>query len=260
MLSLHKIASFVVLVCAAASAQSGSATVQSTPSPAGAAEQPAKPSAIAPTGQAIPPPKVPEFKLEPVAVPNVAYPPEARDEKIEGEVLVSMRVSGTGDVVIVGVVKGDPLLAHAVEEAAKRWKFKPVISGDKAIAVIASASLRFVLSDDNQRVDGVTPEIGLARQPQRVRVSEGVSSRLLEHKVEPVYPPEAKQAHIKGTVLLRVTIDKEGRVADLRLISGPKELAPAAINAVQQWHYRPYLLMGDPVEVDTEVMVNFQLR
>src|SRR5580700_9504498 len=107
MLSLHKIASFVVLVCAAASAQSGSATVQSTPSPAGAAEQPAKPSAIAPTGQAIPPPKVPEFKLEPVAVPNVAYPPEARDEKIEGEVLVSMRVSGTGDVVIVGVVKGD---------------------------------------------------------------------------------------------------------------------------------------------------------
>ena len=60
------------------------------------------------------------------------------------------------------------------------------------------------------------------------------------HKVKPVYPPEARQAHIKGTVLLRIVIDKEGRITDLKLVSGPKELAPAAISAVQQWHYRPY--------------------
>jgi TonB family protein len=124
-----------------------------------------------------------------VAVPNVAYPPQARDEKIEGEVVVSMRISGAGDVIIVGGLKGNPLLAHAVEEAVKRWKFKPVISGNKAIAVIASASLRFVLSDDNQRVNGVAPEIGPARQPQRIRVSEGVSSAFLVHMVKPVYPP-----------------------------------------------------------------------
>jgi TonB family protein len=158
---------------------------------------------------------------------------------------------------IVQVLKGDLLLAHAVEEAAKRWKFKPVISGNKAIAVIARASLTFVLSDDNQRVNGVVPEIGTVRQPQPVRVSEGVSLGLLVHKVKPVYPPEAKQARIKGTVLLRVLIDEEGRVADLRLVSGPKELAPAAVNAVQQWRYRPYLLMGNPVEVATDVSVKF---
>jgi protein TonB len=57
--------------------------------------------------------------------------------------------------------------------------------------------------------------------------------------------------------LLRVAISKEGQIADIRLISGPKELAPAAIDAVQQWRYRPYLLMGDPVEVETEVSVKF---
>lgn len=72
-----------------------------------------------------------------------------------------------------------------------------------------------------------------------------------------MYPPQAKQAHIRGTVLLRVAISKEGQIADIRLISGPKELAPAAIDAVQQWRYRPYLLMGDPVEVETEVSVKF---
>lgn len=72
-----------------------------------------------------------------------------------------------------------------------------------------------------------------------------------------MYPPEAKQAHIRGTVLLRVAISKEGQVAGIRLVSGPQELAPAAISAVQQWRYRPYLLMGNPVEVDTEVSVNF---
>jgi protein TonB len=106
-------------------------------------------------------------------------------------------------------------------------------------------------------VDGVVPEIGPARQPQPVRVSEGVSTGLLVHKVKPVYPPEARQAHIKGTVLLRVLIDEEGRVAHLRVVSGPRELAPAAISAVQQWRYRPYLLMGNPIEVDTEASVKF---
>jgi TonB family protein len=257
MWNLCKIAPFALFVCAAASAQSGSAPVQGNGSPATTTEQPAPPSTIAPTRQDSPPPKLPEFKLEPVAVPNVLYPPRARDEKIEGEVVVSMRISGAGDVIIVGVLEGDPLLAHAVEEAAKRWKFKPVISGNKATAVIARASLRFVLSDDNQRVNGAVPAIGPARQPEPVRVSEGVSSGQLVHKVKPVYPPEARHTHVKGTVLLRVLIDEEGRVADLRLISGPKELAPAAVDAVQQWRYRPYLFMGNPVEVETEVSVKF---
>ena len=60
-------------------------------------------------------------------------------------------------------------------------------------------------------------------------------------------------------MLLRAKISKEGRIADLQLISGPKELAQADIGAVEQWRYRPYLLMGNPVEVDTEILVNFTL-
>ncbi|MGA8868614.1 MAG: energy transducer TonB [Candidatus Sulfotelmatobacter sp.] len=95
--------------------------------------------------------------------------------------------------------------------------------------------------------------------PQRVRVSQGVSSGLLVRKVQPVYPPLARQARIQGTVLLRAQISKDGSIENLQLISGHPMLAPAAIEAVKQWKYRPYLLNGEPVEVDTEVVVNFTL-
>jgi protein TonB len=61
-------------------------------------------------------------------------------------------------------------------------------------------------------------------------------------------------------VLLQAQISKEGTIANLRLISGPPELAPAAIKAVQKWRYRPYLEMGQPVEVETQIPVNFQLK
>jgi protein TonB len=95
--------------------------------------------------------------------------------------------------------------------------------------------------------------------PQRVRVSSGVSSGLLIRKVNPNYPPLAKQARIQGTVLLRAQISKDGSIENLQLISGHPMLAPAAIEAVKQWKYKPYLLNGEPVEVDTEVQVNFTL-
>ncbi len=96
--------------------------------------------------------------------------------------------------------------------------------------------------------------------PQRVRVSAGVTSGLLVRKVNPVYPALARQARIQGTVLLRAVISKEGSITGLQLISGHPMLAPAAIDAVKQWKYRPYLLNGEPVEVDTEVQVNFTLN
>jgi len=87
-----------------------------------------------------------------------------------------------------------------------------------------------------------------------------VSQGLLITKVAPEYPEEARQAHIQGTVILQVRIDKEGNVVSLELISGHPMLAATAIAAVRQWKYRPYLLNGEPVEVDTQVLVNFVLQ
>jgi protein TonB len=95
--------------------------------------------------------------------------------------------------------------------------------------------------------------------PQRVRVSQGVTQGLLIRKISPNYPPLARQARIQGQVLLRAQISRTGDIENLQLISGHPMLAPAAIEAVKQWKYKPYILNGEPVEVDTEIMVNFTL-
>jgi len=95
--------------------------------------------------------------------------------------------------------------------------------------------------------------------PQRVRVSLGVSQGLLIKKVQPSYPPLARQARIQGRVLLQAEISKDGTIENLRLISGHPMLAPAAIEAVKQWRYKPYMLNGEPVAVETQVEVNFTL-
>jgi protein TonB len=95
--------------------------------------------------------------------------------------------------------------------------------------------------------------------PQRVRVSSGVQSGLLVRKVNPTYPPLARQARIQGVVILQAQISKDGNIENLQLVSGHPMLAPAAIEAVKQWKYKPYLLNGEPVEVETQVQVNFTL-
>jgi protein TonB len=104
-----------------------------------------------------------------------------------------------------------------------------------------------------------TAAIPKVATPQRVRVSQGVSSGLLIKKVQPNYPPLARQARIQGQVVLQAEISKEGTIQNLQLISGHPMLAPAAIEAVKQWRYKPYLLNGEPVAVDTQVVVNFTL-
>jgi periplasmic protein TonB len=95
---------------------------------------------------------------------------------------------------------------------------------------------------------------------QRVRVSQGVTKGLLIYRVEPAYPPLAKQARIQGVVVMTALIDKGGNVQNLQVVSGHPLLAPAAIEAVKQWRYKPFLLNGQPVEVETTVTVNFRVR
>ncbi len=95
--------------------------------------------------------------------------------------------------------------------------------------------------------------------PQRVRVSQGVSEGLLTHKVMPEYPAVAKQARVQGQVLLQALISKDGKIENVQVVSGPPMLAQAAVNAVRQWRYKPYMLNGQPTEVETMITVNFKL-
>lgn len=98
-----------------------------------------------------------------------------------------------------------------------------------------------------------------AATPTRVKVSAGVTSGYLIRKIQPLYPPLAKQARISGSVVLQAVISKDGSIQQLRVVSGHPMLVQSALDAVKQWRYKPYILNGEPVEVDTQVTVNFTL-
>lgn len=93
----------------------------------------------------------------------------------------------------------------------------------------------------------------------RIQVSGGVSQGFLIQQVRPAYPVLAIAARVQGPVILNAIISRGGTIENLRLVSGHPMLVQAAIDAVRQWRYRPYLLNGEPVEVETQITVNFTL-
>jgi TonB family protein len=89
-------------------------------------------------------------------------------------------------------------------------------------------------------------------------VSEGISGGVLQHKVQPVYPLQALPMRLRGSVILQATIGEKGKVDDVKVVSGPPLLTAAAIDAVRQWRYTPFLLNGKPVKMQKEITINFQ--
>ena len=221
--------------------------------------------------------------LELIKTQKATFPLAAIEQGIQGRVWLMLSINESGDVEQVDVVSGEPILAKPAVDAAKKWKFKPFIKSGKAVKVKTKVPLDFTFSDklmekgvsadlsttspakNTSRDSGVPAPVNADNQqpsavPDRVRVSQGVTQGMLVYQVAPVYPSDARHNRIQGTVLLKAVIGKDGNIMDLQVVSGPKELLRAAIGAVQQWRYRPYLLMGKPVEVDTQIQVNFQLR
>ena len=93
---------------------------------------------------------------------------------------------------------------------------------------------------------------------ETVKVSQGVSQGLLIKRVQPKYPPSALAVHTEGAVQIDATINKEGNVTNVKVLSGNAVLAHAAVEAVRQWRYKPYYLDGQPVEIETQITVNFK--
>jgi len=103
------------------------------------------------------------------------------------------------------------------------------------------------------------PTDAVAPPPRRITVSGGVAAGNILTKVNPEYPVGAMANHIQGTVVIQATISEKGRIRSLQVISGPRELQAAALDAVRHWEYKPYLLNGEPVEVQTTINVVFSL-
>jgi peptidyl-prolyl cis-trans isomerase A (cyclophilin A) len=104
------------------------------------------------------------------------------------------------------------------------------------------------------------PAPAAAGAAKRVSIGPGVAAAMLLKRTPPVYPEKARQAGISGTVELQAVISKYGTVTDLKVISGPEELQQAALDAVRNWVYKPYLLNDEPVEVTTTIKTVFSLN
>jgi len=124
------------------------------------------------------------------------------------------------------------------------------------------ASLNVASNTNDQALSGIMSTSGanLPRQPiQAVKVSQGVSQGLLVKSVQPVYPQTARQMRVQGSVELLANIGKDGSITAVKVLSGPQVLSRAAIDAVKQWQYKPYYLDDQPVEIQTQITVNFKL-
>jgi len=120
--------------------------------------------------------------------------------------------------------------------------------------------------DSIQTASAEAPELTPAKDAstikpvKQVAVSSGVATGMLKKEIRPVYPEDAKEARIQGRVILQALIGTDGRLHDLSVIDGPSpSLIGSAMWAVSQWEYKPYLLYGEPVEVNTTVNVVFNL-
>ena len=199
-------------------------------------------------------------KVELIKGVHAVYPEAAREKRLQGEVWLKVHISETGDVEGADVLSGDPILAEAAVDAAKKWKFKPYIKDGHPVKVLYKMPMDFAFNGNVTDIQTPPANAGSSSNPNPPQISTGVSEGLLIHKVQPVYPADARQLHIQGTVVLRAFIDETGRISGLEPISGPKELIGAAIGAVQQWRYRPYMMEGKPTKVETRITVIFQLR
>jgi len=95
--------------------------------------------------------------------------------------------------------------------------------------------------------------------PKHIRVSSGVANSLKIHDANPHYPREAQERGIQGDVLLQATIDAKGNLTNLKAVQGDPILVKAAMDAVKKWRYKPYILNGEPVDVETMIKIQFHL-
>jgi len=125
---------------------------------------------------------------------------------------------------------------------------------------LSSGLLSGILAGSSPVLAAPPKKVEAPKAVQRITVGGKVQEASLIHKEIPVYPPLARSTRIQGHVILSAIISKEGTIEELKLISGHPLLAPAAMAAVKKWIYKPTLLNFEPVEVSTEIDVNFTLQ
>lgn len=194
------------------------------------------------------------------------YPPEAKKAGIQGTVRLRAVLARDGSVKTLELESGHPLLVDAALQAARQWKYRPTLLNGEPIEVVTTVDVNFVLDTPAGSIIGSSPgaqapepSTAARATPERIRVGSSVVEAKLISRTPPAYPSDARKAGIEGTVRVKATIAMDGSVRPLEVASGHPMLAPAALEAVRQWKYRPTMLRGEPVEVTTIIDVTFTL-
>ena len=163
----------------------------------------------------------------------------------------------TSEILSDGRLMAPHSIPRNIEQVTETVAPPPVDAGTLGVAGGTGdrAAMNGVWNSIGSGLAAVAPPPPPTRPLRRSYMMEG---NLID-RVQPVYPPLARTARIQGTVVLRAIISKEGTIENLQVVSGHPMLVPAALAAVRQWRYRPYLLNSEPIEVETQVTVNFIL-
>lgn len=188
-------------------------------------------------------------------VVNPEYPAELREKGISGKVVTKLVIDKQGSIVSASAGEGDPTLMEYALKAVQQWKFRPYIVNGHVVEVETTATIDFAAEEPYVRTTKPLPLTG----PHKVRISQGVAQGLLIKKVAPQYPNEAKKKHLRGDVILTFTIDRTGHIINLHVVSGDPLFVQATLDAVKQWVYQPYMLKGEPVEVETTAKISFRM-
>ena len=199
------------------------------------------------------------------AGPNNVPAPIVSAARQSGEedrtVVVELALRKSGAVRNATVVKGPTIFREAAIKAVKKHNYKNQMD-------VWPFQGQIMVEVKFPRDKATSPEIrqvlpaGVSSclpAPTRVRILQIVMQQHLLSRVDPVYPPEAQNEHIEGVVVVRVEIDKSGGVSNADYVSGPPALASSAIEAVKRWKYQPYVINGEPFEVETTVEISFSL-
>jgi TonB family protein len=185
---------------------------------------------------------------------NPVYPEKARQARVEGIVILEAKADEQGNVTDARILRSIPVLDQAALDAVKQWKYEPMLIDGKPRKVVFTVTVRFMLKEGDK---AKTVEKFAAGA---VKAEGDIEPPKLIKEVQPVYPEVARQARVQGVVILSVKSDEEGKIVDAMVLRSIPLLDQAAIDAVKQWVYEPYVKDGKPVPIVFTVTVRFVLK
>lgn len=182
---------------------------------------------------------------------NPVYPDEARKKGLQGMVVVEAVLGKDGRVKAARLVSSpEPLLAQAALEAVKKWEYEPYVSAKGCQELLFTVTIAFALQDGDKKAAAAAP----------IRQEESPRPKVIK-KVSPAYPEAALQEKLQGTVVIEIQINEKGQVQTARILeSASPVLNEAALKAVKQWEYEPFVKDGKAVPVAFTVTMAFVLN